>query len=151
VKQKHNIINNKQEIREMRYLIATILVFSALFFVSDTYGQTKTFKATIDNDGVQRVEVTGGEYFFDPNRIILKVNVPVELKVKKAAGVVPHNIVIHEPDAGIDFSETLGKEPKVIKFTPKKPGKYPFDCDKKLLFFQSHKDKGMKGVFEVIE
>jgi plastocyanin domain-containing protein len=142
---------NNTEASEMRYLILTMLVFSALFFVSDTYGQKKTYKATIDNDGVQRVEVTGGEYFFDPDRIILKVNVPVELKAKKEAGIVPHNIVVHEPGAGIDFSESLGKEPKVIKFTPKKIGKYPFSCDKKLLFFKSHKDKGMEGVFEVVE
>jgi plastocyanin domain-containing protein len=79
------------------------------------------------------------------------VNVPVEMRISKEAGVVPHNIVINAPDAGIDFNETLGKEPKVIKFTPKKVGKYLFSCDKKLLFFKSHKDKGMEGVIEVVE
>jgi plastocyanin len=39
----------------------------------------------------------------------------------------------------------------VIKFTPKKAGSYPFYCSKKLLFFESHKDKGMKGTLEVVE
>ena len=135
----------------MRYLAIIMLVLSAVFFVSEVYGQEKTVTAVIDNDGVQRVEVTGGEYYFTPDHIIVKVNVPVELSIKKEAGIVPHNIVIHEPDAGIDINEALGKELKVIKFTPKKAGKYPFYCDKKLLFFKSHRDQGMEGVIEVVE
>jgi len=135
----------------MRYVIMVMLSFTAAFLVSDAFGQGKAFTAVIDKDGVQRVEVTGGEYYFMPDHIIVKVNVPVELKIKKTAGVVPHDMVIHEPDAGIDFSETLEKEPKVILFTPKKIGKYLFYCDKRFLFFKSHREKGMEGVFEVVE
>jgi plastocyanin domain-containing protein len=58
--------------------------------------------------------------------------------------------VIHEPDAGIDINESMGKEPKVT-FTPKKVGKYPFYCDKRFLFFKSHRERGMEGVLEVVE
>jgi plastocyanin domain-containing protein len=134
----------------MKNFIAALFILGVLF-VTNLYAEQTTFRASIDKDGVQKVEVLGGDYFFRPNHIIVKVNVPVEMKVSKEGGVVPHNIVIHEPDAGIDFNETLGKEPKVIKFTPKRVGKYLFSCDKKLLFFQSHKDKGMKGAFEVVE
>jgi len=129
----------------------TVLIISGIFFVSNLYAEQTTFRATIDKDGVQRVEVLGGDYFFKPNHIIVKVNVPVEMKVSKEGGVVPHNIVINAPDAGIDVNESLGKEPKVIRFTPKKVGTYAFSCDKKLLFFKSHKEKGMKGAIEVVE
>jgi plastocyanin len=45
----------------------------------------------------------------------------------------------------------LGKEPAIIKFTPTEPGKYEFYCGKKLLFFKSHKEKGMVGTLEVTE
>ena len=135
----------------MRYLVIIMLALSSVFFVSEVYGQEKTVRAVIDNDGVQRVEVIGGEYYFKPDHIIVKVNVPVELRIKKEVGIVPHNIVIHEPDAGIDINEALGKELKVIKFTPKKAGKYPFYCDKRFLFFKNHKDRGMEGVIEVVE
>ena len=135
----------------MKYFVTIMLALSAVFFVSETYGEEKTVRAAIDIDGVQRIEVTGGDYYFTPNHIIVKVNVPVELKVKKEGGFVPHNFVIHEPDAGIDINESLGNEPKVIKFTPKKAGKYPFYCDKKFLFFKSHRDRGMEGVLEVVE
>ncbi|PIV44587.1 MAG: quinol oxidase [Nitrospirae bacterium CG02_land_8_20_14_3_00_44_33] len=134
----------------MKNFIADLLILG-VFFVTNLYAEQSTFRATIAKDGAQKVEVLGGDYFFKPNHIIVKVNVPVEMKVSKEEGVVPHNIVINAPDAGIDFNEALGKEPKVIKFTPKKVGKYPFICDKKLLFFKSHKDKGMKGVLEVVE
>jgi len=134
----------------MKNFIAALII-SGIFFVSNLYAEQTTFSATIDKDGVQMVEVLGGDYFFKPNHIIVKANVPVEMKVSKEGGFVPHNIVINAPDAGIDVNESLGKEPKVIKFTPKKAGKYPFYCDKKLLFFKSHKEKGMEGVMEVVE
>lgn len=112
----------------------------------------KKFTATVGTDGVQHVEITGGEYYFDPNVIVVKVNVPVELKVKKAAGYVPHDIVVDSPDAGIKFKTDLSsKEPSVIKFTPTKVGTYPMYCDKQLLFFKSHRERGMEGKIVVVD
>lgn len=130
-------------------LCAIVLV--SIFFAVQARGEEKIFTATIDSDGVQRVEIVGGGYFFNPNRIIVKVNVPVELKLRKESGIVPHNFAIKAPEAGIDIDISLGTEPKVVKFVPTKPGIYPFYCSKKLLFFESHRDKGMKGELEVVE
>ncbi len=114
-------------------------------------GKEKRVVATLDADGVQRIEVIGGEYFFDPNYIVVKVNKPVELKVKKTGGYTPHNIVVKAPEAGINFSESMDKERKVIKFTPTAIGKYPMYCSKKLPFMKSHRDRGMDGMIEVVE
>ena len=50
----------------------------------------RTVRATIGSDGVQRVDVLGGGYYFDPYRIVVKVNVPVELSVRKLRPPVPH-------------------------------------------------------------
>jgi plastocyanin domain-containing protein len=111
----------------------------------------KRFVAKIDPDGVQRVEILGGSYFFDPNYIVVKVNVPVELLLKKESGYTPHNFILNAPEAGIEVMREMGKEPGTIKFTPTKPGKYEFHCDKKLLFFKSHREKGMEGILEVTE
>jgi len=108
-------------------------------------------RAVVGDDGVQRAEVVGGGYFFKPNRLIVRVNVPVELKVRKEPGYVPHDIIIKAPEAGIDVSDSLAAEPKLIRFTPTKIGTYPFYCGKKLLFFESHREKGMEGVLEVVE
>ena len=132
-----------------------LLISCSWAFAASAWGDEskteKVFKATVGSDGVQRVDILGGSYFFTPNHIIVKVNVPVTLVVKKESGIVPHNIVAKSPEAGIDFNEGMSSEPKSITFTPTKAGTYPFYCDKKLLFFESHREKGMEGVIEVIE
>ena len=130
------------------------LALALVIFMAAAVGASEpkqVFTATIDSDGVQRVDVLGGSYFFKPDYIIVKVNVPVELKVRKESGIVPHDIEIKAPEAGIDFKESLSSEPKVIRFVPTKTGKYPIICSKKLLFFASHREKGMEGTLEVIE
>jgi plastocyanin domain-containing protein len=110
----------------------------------------KAYTAAVDKDGIQRVTVLAGSYFFDPDFITVKVNVPVDLTIKKEQGI-PHAFVINSPEAGMDINESLSTEPKVIRFTPTKTGKYPFYCDKKFLFFKSHRSRGMEGIIEVTE
>lgn len=134
----------------MRYifwcLIATLITLSA-----SNAGDKNIFKAEIDRDGIQRVELLAGKYFFNPDRIVVKVNVPVEIKVRKEAGIIPHSFVIKEPDAGMDINESIGSKFKVMKFVPLRVGKYAFYCEKKLLFFKSHREDGMEGILEVTE
>ncbi len=112
--------------------------------------EKKPFSATVDKDGIQRVTVVAGSYYFDPDYIVVKVNVRVELTIRKEAGI-PHSFVVQAPDAGIDLNEPLNTEPKVISFTPTKTGKYPFYCDRRFLFFKSHRDRGMEGPIEVTD
>jgi len=138
--------------RTLKYLIV-FLLFAGLAYAADKAVEKKIFTATVDSNGVQRVEITGGEYYFDPNYIIVKKDVPVEFVVKKVSSFmpIPHNIKIEAPEAGINFNEDMPKEPKVIRFTPTKAGKYDIICDKKFLFFATHKEKGMEGTLEVVE
>ena len=137
----------------MKVLRVTAAVF-VLLLGSAGLGQETAknkFVAVIGPDGVQKVEITGGSYYFNPNDIVVKVNVPVELIVKKE-GSTPHSIFLKAPEAGIDFNVTLGNEPKTIKFTPTKVGTYPFWCTKRApLSSKSHKDRGMTGVLEVVD
>jgi len=127
----------------------TILLIMALFLTSGLAADRQEFTPSVDKDGIQRVDIIGGSYFFKPNYLILKVNVPVEMKVSKESGMVPHNLVIKAPESGMEVNVDLSTDPKVIKFTPTKTGKYPFYCDKKVLFFESHREKGMEGMIEV--
>lgn len=106
-------------------------------------------RATAGLDGVQRAEITGGSYLFKPDRVIVRVNTPVELTLKKEPGLTPHNFVLKAPEAGIDISVSLSEEPKSVAFTPTKAGEYAFYCDKRLLFFKSHRAKGMEGTLVV--
>lgn len=117
-----------------------VLVFSA---------EEKVFVAETGANGVQRVEITAGSYFFKPEHIVVKAGIPVELAIRNESRLIPHNFVMKSPEAGMEFSEKLSDSLTIVRFTPAKPGKYAFFCDKKLLFFKSHRDRGMEGVIEV--
>lgn len=133
--------------------IAILLTATALAFpLPAAAGDSgSVFRAAADADGVQRVEIVGGSYHFRPDHIVVEVNHPVELKVKKERGLTPHNIVLKAPEAGIDFEVPLGEEATTIRFTPTKTGVFKFYCNKRLLFFKSHRDRGMEGELEVVE
>ncbi|MEK7280060.1 MAG: cupredoxin domain-containing protein [Nitrospirota bacterium] len=101
-------------------------------------------------DGVQRAEITVDTYSYTPNHIVVVVNRPVELTLKSVTWVVPHNFVIKAPEAGIDISKDVqAGQTIIISFTPTKEGIFKFLCDKKLLFFKGHQEKGMEGTLEV--
>ena len=125
------------------------VVFGAAAVYSDE-AKVTTFTASVV-DGIQRVEILGGDYYFEPNHIVVKKDIPVEFVVKKAPGMVPHDIVMDAPQAGMAFKLDFGKEGEVITFTPTQAGIFPFYCDKRLLFFKSHKERGMHGEIEVVE
>jgi plastocyanin domain-containing protein len=137
----------------MRYLKCALLsVITLLVCVAYAGGvERKEFTASIDKNGVQWVEILGGSYFFDPNYIIVKVNVPVKFKIRKESGLTPHDFVLKAPDAGINIKVDLGADATVINFKPTKTGTYYFYCDKKLPFMASHKEKGMEGMLDVRE
>lgn len=133
-----------------KLLLVIVAVMGALFLAAAA--QETVTVVPVGKDGVQRVDIVGGSYFFKPNHIVVKVNIPVELKVTKESGfsLVPHDIVAKSPGAGIEFQESLSSTPKTIKFTPTKVGKYPIYCSKKAPFSKTHREKGMEGVIEVV-
>ncbi len=130
----------------------TVLALLGTFFLSTARAEEakELSTAATGSIGVQKLEILAGSYYFKPKDIKVKVNMPVEITIKKEAGVAPHDIVLQAPEAGITIKEELGSEPKVIKFTPTKAGKYPFYCDHRFLFW-THREKGMEGILEVTE
>lgn len=135
----------------MQSAIALALFIFLCSLPDQMLAETADYTAEIGSDGVQKVQITATSYSFTPNHIIVRVNVPVELSVKKEAGLVPHNITLTAFEAGIKFLESLSTEPVIIKFTPTKAGSYAFFCDKKAPFSKSHREKGMEGILEVRE
>lgn len=107
------------------------------------------YRATVSADGIQHVDIEGGSYFFKPSRVIVKANVPVELAVSVGRSLIPHSFVIDAPEAGIMVDENLSSTAIPIRFTPTAAGSYPFYCRNRLLFFESHREKGMEGVLVV--
>lgn len=81
-------------------------------------------------------ELMAGSYYFDPNYIVVKVNVPVELNLVRESAFVPHNFVLDVNENPI--REEVTKDGTKIRFTPTQVGKFEFYCDKKLPFLPSH-------------
>ena len=96
-----------------------------------------------DPQGVQRVEVAFHSFYFEPNRIVVHANKPVELVFKNHSWFVPHNFTIIDPDAAVNRS--LGPfGHHVVRLTPTRPGEYEFFCH-----VDGHAKKGMKGTLVV--
>ena len=133
-------------------LYATFAFFLALPGVSLSAQPKNIVHAGISPDNVQRVEIHGGSYYFKPDYIIVKVNVPVEFTLKKDSSWLAHDFIMEEKDAGIVIDETLSTEKTiVVRFTPVRTGKFSFYCSKKFAFFKGHRKKGMEGTLEVGE
>lgn len=125
----------------MKILSALILFcISILFFANISYSQeTRVIEVTLDS------------YEFIPDKIVVEVNKPVELRLKSVTSLIPHNITIDDPESGILINEDVGAGDKgVVSFTPTKTGIYEFYCDKKNIF-ANHRKKGMVGTLEVVD
>lgn len=105
-----------------------------------------------DPDGIQRGALVLDSYRYQPDHLVVRAGAPVELVLTSVTLLTPHNFVLRDLDAGLNVSQDVGAGDTVtVRFTPSKPGLYTFYCDKKLLFFPSHREKGMEGLLEVRE
>jgi plastocyanin len=100
-----------------------------------------------DAAGVQHVQIRAHSYWFEPNRIVLKINQKVELKVDNDAFGTPHNLTCNAAEAGMMFSTNMGMfhGKGEVTFTPTRVGEYEFYCH-----VGEHAKHGMKGVFVVV-
>ena len=101
-------------------------------------------------DGVQRAMVEADSYDFLPRHLVVRAGKPVELTFKSLTWLIPHNVIIDDPRSGLKIREEIPAGQSVtVKFTPTIPGTFAIYCDERLLFFKSHREKGMEGVVEV--
>jgi len=101
-------------------------------------------------DGVQRAAITLDSYSYAPGHLVVQAGKPVEITLTSVTSITPHNFILKEPAAGLDVNLDIGAGKTVtVRFTPGQPGVFTFYCDKKLLFFASHREKGMEGRLEV--
>lgn len=135
-----------------RISVLCIGFFLLISFISQISFAEEPLVLQTSPDGIQRAEIIAGSYSYTPDHLIVKLNVPVELTVHSKTWIVPHTFVLKDSDAGLEIKQDIpsGKS-AVVRFIPTRPGRFKFYCDKKLLFFKSHEDRGMKGILEVTE
>jgi len=134
-----------------RYQIVTIALSAVMAFWLAAAGAADEEVAIpgIVN-GVQRVTMMVDSYFYQPKHLVVRAGVPVEIILVSQTILTPHNFVLKEPDAGMSINQEIGAGETVkVSFTPTKPGLFTFYCDKRLLFFKSHRERGMEGTLKV--
>lgn len=94
----------------------------------------------------QTINVTANSYKFEPDTITVKAGQPVTFNVKNEAWLVPHNLIVKAPEAGIDIKiEVRAGKTASATFTPTTPGTYEMYCGKEPPFGKTHKERGMHG------
>ena len=133
-----------------------LCLFTLMFFLA--LGELSLASAIEDDgtdgrvgeDGIQRVTLKMTSYAFLPDRILIQAGRPVELTLQNDSFLVPHNFVISHEAMGLHHDVSVGAGDAVtVQLLLTTPGQYSFYCDKQLLFFDSHREKGMEGVLEV--
>jgi len=151
--------NRKSTVRLMRYNLSlqrlrVLTLTSALLLLvtlmSEDRGCADVRILQPDDQGVQRATIVMDSYSYSPNDLSVQAGQPVELILHNKATFIPHTFVIADPASGLHVHvEVSAGESETVRFTPTTRGTFPFYCDKKLLFFKSHRDRGQEGRLDV--
>ena len=102
-----------------------------------------------DSD-VRVINVQLGDYRFKPDKILLATGQPVILRLTNTDLITPHNFSLDDPSDGLDVNVDVSAGDTVdVKLLPLFAGSHTFYCRNKLLFMDSHREKGMEGTLTV--
>jgi len=96
------------------------------------------------------IEIRLGDYRFEPAEVQLAAGRPAILRLINTDTIVPHNFSLSTSGHGADVDvDILGGESVEVRLGPLPAGRYPFHCNKKMVFMKSHREKGMEGSLTV--
>jgi plastocyanin len=103
-----------------------------------------------DASDVRVIDVQLGDYRFKPDKIQLVTGQPVILRLTNTDLITPHNFSLDDPSDGLDVNVDVSAGDTVdVKLLPLFAGSHTFYCRNKLLFMDSHREKGMAGTLIV--
>jgi plastocyanin len=123
-----------------------LLILAVLSFVGSVLNPHELLAAT----PTRSIAVKMGDYRFTPDEITVRAGETVQLQLTNTDSLTPHNFTLKAKNAGlnVDTDVSAGKT-EAVDITPLVPGSYKFFCNKKLLLFKSHRDRGMEGTLNV--
>jgi len=126
-----------------------VMLFMVILIGEDRgYGVMRTVVA--DDQGVQRATIIMDSYSYSPNELIVQAGKPVELTLRNDATFIPRTFHLTDPASGLHVhAEVSAGESQTVSFTPNQRGTFTFYCEKKLLFFKSHRERGQEGRLKV--
>ena len=127
-------------------LISVLLLLITLISEDDSLVSI----AQADDQGIQRATIIMDSYSYSPNELSVEAGKPVELTLRNAATFTPHTFHLADPASGLHVHvEVSAGESQTVSFTPNQRGTFTFYCEKKLLFFKSHRERGQEGRLKV--
>jgi plastocyanin domain-containing protein len=137
------VVNNDRKQQEYSQLGSALIVTLTGYSVWPAPVQ-------LNEQGIQRATITMDSYSYDLKDLSVQAGKPVELTLHNVATFTPHTFVVDDPAAGFHVrAEVSAWDTQTVRFTPKHGGTVTFYCDKKLLFFKSHRERGQEGHLEI--
>ena len=119
-----------------------------LFFIAATGLHGLLYAA---EDDIRVIQVRLGDYHFMPGELQLVAGQPVVLQLVNTDTFTPHNFTLEDPNNGLDVDVDVSAGDTVeVHLMPLWPGSHTFYCSNKLLFMDSHREKGMQGTLIVV-
>jgi plastocyanin len=126
--------------------VPVLVILAALSFAGSGLNPSELLAAT----PIRSIAVKMGDYRFIPDEITVRAGETVQLQLTNTDRLTPHNFTLKAENAGLNVdTDVSADKAKAVDITPLVPGTYPFYCNKKLLFFKSHRDRGMEGTLIV--
>ena len=98
-------------------------------------------------DNVQVARMKLASHYFEPNRLMIRVGVPVRLILENSSLLTGHDFSVFAPDADLQFDAYVPARQQVtVQFVPEKVGEFRFYCN-----IDDHAEKGMTGTLVVVE
>ncbi len=97
------------------------------------------------------IQILLGDYQFMPSELKIVVGQPVVLQLVNTDMLTPHNFTLDDPNDGLDVDIDVSAGDTVeVHLMPLVAGHHTFYCSNKLLFMDSHREKGMEGTLIVV-
>jgi len=99
------------------------------------------------SDDVQVARIKVDSHFFEPNRLIVQVGVPVRLVLESGTLLAGHAFVVFAPEADLEINVYVPARQRVtVHFVPPEVGEFTFYCN-----IDDHAERGATGTLVVVE
>ncbi len=96
---------------------------------------------------VQVARIKVESHFFEPNRLIVQVGVPVRLVLENDTLMAGHAFAVFAPQADLEINAYVPARQQVtVQFVPHEVGEFTFYCN-----IDDHTERGATGTLVVVE
>lgn len=97
--------------------------------------------------GAQVARMRLESHYFEPNRLMVQVGVPVRLVLQNGTLFTGHDFSVFAPDADLEIDAYVPARQQItVQFIPGKVGEYRYYCN-----IDDHADRGEVGTLVVVE